>query len=322
MPTPFSLDLRWRVVWLYLAHQLSVMDISQQLCISARTIQRYVTMFEQTGEVAPKTSRSGPPKLLGDFEQLVLLRIILENTGIYLHEIQAKLETVFGVNVSVATICRTLKFMNCTRQVIQHIDVHRSNDLRAKFMAEVSVYDPKMLIWIDESGCDRRNCVRKRAYSIRGMTPRDHRLLAHGTRYSAIPIMSLEGIHDVCLFEGTVNGEKFEQFISCCLSPIVKPFNWINPHSVVIMDNASIHHVDGVVDLIENQLGARLLFLPPYSPDLNPIEEVFSQVKAIMKQNHTLFQACSAPRVLLTMAFAMVTTEDCSSYIAHSGYMD
>ena len=132
--------------------------------------------------------------------------------------------------------------------------------------------------------------------------------------------MSLEGINDVSLFVGTVNGERFEEFIRNCLMPILQPFNWINPHSVVIMGNASIHHMDGVVDLIENQIGAHLLFLSPYSPDLNPAEEVFSQVKAIMKQNDALFQAGSAPRVLLTMVFGMVTEEDCSSYIAHAGY--
>ena len=321
MPTPYSLDLRWRVVWFYTAHHLSATDISQQLCISERTVRRYIDMFEQTGEVEPKKQHHGPPKLLGDFEQLVLLRIIFENTGMYLHEIQAKLLAAFGVTVSVPTICRTLKFMGCTRQVIQHIAVQCSDDLRAKFMAEVAVYDPSMLIWVDESGCDRRHCLRKRAYSIRGMTPRDQRLLVRGTHYSAIPVVSLEGISDVCIIEGTVNGEKFEQFIRSCLIPILQPFNWINPHSVVIMDNASIHHVDGVTDLIENQIGAKLLFLPPYSPDLNPAEEVFSKIKGIMKQNDVLFQACNAPRVFLAMAFGMVTKEDCCSFITHSGYL-
>ena len=82
------------------------------------------------------------------------------------------------------------------------------------------------------------------------------------------------------------------------------------------MDNASIHHVNGVVDLIENQAGARLLFLPPYSPDLNPLEEVFSQVKAIIKQNDQLFQVTIIPRALLMMAFGMITEEQCRSYIS------
>ena len=105
MPIPYSLDLRWRVIWLHLAHHLNCKDISHQVSLSESTVYRYINAFEQTGDVAPRVSTHGPQKLLGDFEQLVLLRIILENTGIYLHEIQAKLVTMFGVTVSVATIC-------------------------------------------------------------------------------------------------------------------------------------------------------------------------------------------------------------------------
>ena len=64
----------------------------------------------------------------------------------------------------------------------------------------------------------------------------------------------------------------------------------------MIMENASIYHVQGVIDIIENQKGAHLHFLIPCSP---PCEEVFSQVKSIMKQKDGLFQACNASRVLL-----------------------
>ena len=321
MPIPYAVDFRWRIIWLYTAKQLSPVEISRLVCVSERTARRYITKFEQTGDVQPVSQRHGPPKLLGDFEQLVLLRLVLETPGIYLHELQAKLLARFGVTVGVATICRTLKYMGCTRQVIQHIPVQRSEELRAKFMAEISVYDPSMLIWVDESGCDRRHSQRKWGYSLRGMPPRDHRLLVGGKRYSAIPVMSLEGVHDVYLAEGSVNGERFQDFIEATLLPILQPFNWINPHSVVIMDNASIHHVEGVTDLIENQGGARLVFLPPYSPDLNPCEEVFSQVKSIMKLNDSLFQVSTAPRALLSMAFGMVTQADCLGFITHSGYL-
>ena len=87
------------------------------------------------------------------------------------------------------------------------------------------------------------------------------------------------------------------------------------------MDNASIHHVENVYKLIEEQAGAKLIFLPPYSPDLNPVEEVFSQVKSVMKQNDLLFQVSNSPRVLLTMAFGMVSQENCLKYIEHSGYL-
>ena len=177
-----------------------------------------------------------------------------------------------GITVSLATICRTLKLMECSRQVVQVVALQRSDCCRARFMAEVACYDPSMLIWIDETGCDKRNCMRKRAYSMRGITPRDHRLLIRGTRYSAIPVVSTEGIKDVCLFEGTVNGEKFLYFVQTCLQPVLQPFNWVNACSVVIMDNAAIHHVEEVTEFIEYQVGAWVLFLPPYSLDLNPCE--------------------------------------------------
>ena len=96
-------------------------------------------------------------------------------------------------------------------------------------------------------------------------------------------------------------------------------FNGINPRSVVIMDNASIRHVQTNVDLIEN-IGAKVVFLPPYSPDLNPLEPVFGKVKAILKENNAIFQATSSPRVLLAMAFTMITAEDCLNFSKHCGY--
>jgi len=68
------------------------------------------------------------------------------------------------------------------------------------------------------------------------------------------------------------------------------------------MGNALIHHVQ---EVIEDQAQAKVIFLPPYSPDLNPVETVFSKVKGIMKANDTLFQVYSAPRALVTRAFGI-----------------
>ena len=103
--------------------------------------------------------------------------------------------------------------MGCSRQVIRHIAIQRSDATRAKFMAEISMYEPSMFVWTDESGCDRRDSTRKFGYSVRGLPPVDHRILVRGIRYSAIPVVSLYGVHDVYLAEGSVNGKKFEQFI-------------------------------------------------------------------------------------------------------------
>ena len=319
MPTPYSIDLRWRVVWFHLVHGFTSQEVADLLCLSERTVRRYITLFHQTGDIKPVSRRSRPQRLLGDLEQVYLFQLILRNPGIYLHELQHRLQEAYGVRVHVSTICRTLKSMGCTRQVIRHVALQQSEAMRAKFMAEVSIYDPSMLVWIDESGCDRRNSIRKYGYSVRGIRPVDHRILVRGTRYSAVPVMSVQGIHDVFLAEGSINGDRFEFFIRNFLLPVMMPFNGINPLSVVILDNASIHHVESNVNLIES-MGVKVIFLPPYSPDLNPLEPVFGKIKAILKENDSIFQVTSAPRVFLAMAFTMVTHEDCLNFSRHCGY--
>jgi len=121
--------------------------------------------------------------------------------------------------------------------------------------------------------------------------------------------MSLDGIHDVQITEGTTNRDKFVESVQNCLVPILQPFNGINAWSVVVMDNARIHHVDEVTDLIETQTNARLCFLPPYSPNLMPAEQVFSKVKTIIKEDTHLNQMI--PRFTITMAFTIISQEDC-----------
>ena len=176
----------------------------------------------------------------------------MENTGIYLHEIQDQLRDLFGVTVSASMICRTLLIMGCCRRVIHHVVLQTSDELRAHFMA---VFDP---VWIDESGCNKHNCMRKFAYTLQGIPTVDHCLLARGTCYSAITAVSVKGIEDI-LVEGNVNGESF---VKDSLVLSLQPINCCNLYSVVVMDNASIHHVDRVAELII-QTGALLLFLPP-----------------------------------------------------------
>ena len=79
--------------------------------------------------------------------------------------------------------------------------------------------------------------------------------------------MTTRGIEDTYLIEGNVNGDIFLQFVQRCLLNIIQPFDGNNARSVVVLDNASIHCVDAVVELI-TAAGALVRFLPPYSPDL------------------------------------------------------
>ena len=107
------------------------------------------------------------------------------------------------------------------------------------------------------------------------------------------------------LFLGSTNGDTFYDFIEKHLLPHLMPFDGINPHSVVIMDNCAIHHAEGIVEMIED-VGAIVQFLPPYSPDLMPIEETFSKVKLELKTLGTDFNDIET---LVLAAFATVTPQ-------------
>ena len=127
-----------------------------------------------------------------------------------------------------------------------------------------------MLIWLDETGSDGRNSVRAYGYAFRGLTPVRHTLRVGGKRISAIGVMTTGGIEDAHIVEGGVNGDMFENFVRRSLLPVLQPFNESNPCSVVILDNASIHHLEH--DII-TEVGSLIRFKPPYSPDLMPLED-------------------------------------------------
>ena len=110
---------------------------------------------------------------------------------------------------------------------------------------------------------------------MRGKPPVAQKLLVRDQHFSSIAIMSTAGVLDFQVVTGAVTGDVFEQFVQYSILPHLMPCNGINQHSIVVMDNASIHHVDEITELIQG-VGAIPLFLPPYSPDYNPIEELVS----------------------------------------------
>ena len=97
------------------------------------------------------------------------------------------------------------------------------------------------------------------------------------------------------------------------------PFNGSNPRYIIVMDNASIHHLDRAYDFITG-VGAKLCFLPPYSPDLMPLEEVFSKVKHILEANDNAYLSTMSPEQFVKLAFCFITKEDCMHYIRDAGY--
>ena len=220
------------------------------------------------------------------------------------------------LDISLSTLCTFLHKSGFTHKKLRTVALQQDRKLREQFSSEVSVFNTEMFVFVDETGSDARNKLRKKGYSIRGKPARYQTFLLRGERISAIACMSSAGLLDVKTFQGTANGETFYNFVQTHLLPHLMPYNGINPHSVVVLDNCSIHHLAEVIASIED-VGALVLFLPPYSPDLNPIEELFSKVKTTLKSFEFDMAHITDLQTLLLSSFTSVTVEDCNGWIAH-----
>lgn len=176
-------------------------------------------------------------------------------------------------------------------------------------MFDMSIFPAEMLVFLDESGCDRRDALRRYGYSLRGLPAKTLSMFPRGKHFSAIAAMCTEGVLACKIVEGGVNARTLETFLSMELSPWLLPFNGINPRSVVVMDNASIHHVDEVIQFLED-LGVLVYFVPPYSPDFNPIEELFSKVKYVMRASEFDLEGQDLKTCIFS-GFCSITSDDC-----------
>ena len=95
----------------------------------------------------------------------------------------------------------------------------------------------------------------------------------------------------------------------------MQPFDGENTRSILVLDNCSVHHVQEVSELLD-EAGILHFFLPPYSPDFNPTEEMFSYIKYYLKNHDEVLQSMQDPIPLLEAAFNSVTQEQCSGWIS------
>ena len=198
----------------------------------------YAEGFRVTGQAEKSVRCNGCCSKLSETDKYLLVDLILSNPGIYLRELQVEMQKG-GSLVDMSTICCTIKKMDLSHQKITHVALQQSEFLRAEFIAEMAAFDPAIILWMDETGCDRRNTLRHYGYGIRGLPPHDHQLQLRGIHYSAVGILSVDGVQDIYITEDTVNREVFLDFLYTQLLPILSPFNKSNPNSIVVMDNVS-----------------------------------------------------------------------------------
>ncbi|OCB88511.1 hypothetical protein A7U60_g4326 [Sanghuangporus baumii] len=153
--------------------------------------------------------------------------------------------------------------------------------LRAQYVACIaSQYTVEQLVFVDESACDQRAFLCNTAWALEGRCACRKQFFNRGKCFSILPAISLDGTIDCTIVQGTFNTKLFMEFIASLLDKM-HPFP--GNQSVIVMDNCPIHKAPKIRELIESR-GVRLEFLPPYSPDYNPIELAFSIIKSRLKQ--------------------------------------
>ena len=317
----YSSDLRWRVVYQRIAMNLPFYRIARNLNIACSTANRIYRHFEQTGGIDPvQRLVRREIRALDVHVELHVIGFVIENPSVYLSEVCNNIQAITGETISPSTVCRLLKRYSLSRKKIRQIALQRCDSLRGTFMAQTFLLRREMFVWIDETGSATRDAIRKYGYALRGMRAEYHRVLTRGKRVNAIAAMSFNGIVALDLTTDSVNGERFFDFLRASLIPNMLPFDGTSPRSVVIMDNCSVHHVEEVTELLR-KAGIVVLFLPPYSPDLNPLEEAFSYIKGYLRMHDELFQSIPSPLDLIRAAFDSITEEHCQAWISHSGYL-
>lgn len=170
--------------------------------------------------------------------------------------------------------------------------------------------DPARLVFIDETGASTKMA------RLRGRAPRGERCRApvphgHWKSTTFVGALRLEGMTAPMVLDGAMNGAAFVAYVEQVLAPSLKPGD------IVVMDNLPAHKLAAARDAIR-AVGAELHFLPPYSPDFNPIEMAFSKLKAYLKKvaartKHDLWEA-------IRQGIDAIMPDECQNYFAAAGY--
>lgn len=182
---------------------------------------------------------------------------------------------------------------------------------RAVFCERMKGLDAGKLVFLDEFGCNTA-MTRRYARSLRGQRAYGSAPVNYGPNITVAGAVRLNGLVTAMRLEGAMDGEAFLAFTEGFLAPE------LSAGDIVIMDNLASHKVTGVVEAIE-AVGASVLYLPPYSPDFNPIEMIWAKVKEYLRLQaaRTLEALDSA----LSRAFERITNTDLLGCFKHCGYV-
>lgn len=272
--TPYSQDLRKRILDTVQRGDGSLRQIARRFLVSVSFVTRLLRTHRSTGSLEPKPHGGGNPAALGPEDLERLRELIRQQPDATLEECRQRL----GASCSTMTISRALRKLGLPRKKkvprAQEQDRPEVQEQRREFREELAGLDPRRLIFIDECGA---NTAMTRSH---GRAPVGQRVYASTPgRWESITLtcgLRLSGVTAPLAFLGATNTGIFEAYVEEVLVPELKTGD------VVIWDNLKPHQSEEAVEAVE-RAGARVVPLPPWSPDLTPIEEMISKVKEAMR---------------------------------------
>ena len=349
-----SNDLKGRIPALHYEQGYNIKKICQLLGIKKTlTSETLKNHWEFGVPYDPHARRRGlRPHCLTTIDLSFIWALLNQQHTVYLDEIQEQLLMRCGVKVSIPTLTRTLHQLLFTNKDVASKALERNDHDHAVYMNCIAelVPDLEMLMFGDEASKDERMSNRRRGWSCQGTRCVQRKCFVRGKRFLILPIITLDGIIAHNIIEGLVTTEKFVKFLRelvvCVKIALVylqliwsldpthqsiprasqHPHPWQLLHSSCQRNpaacwgwhtyvNASISH--SFLNIYTyGATECKLIFLPPYLPDYNPIEQAFSSIKAFLRQN---WQDKSLS--VIDRACHNITPEKAVGYFKASGYI-
>jgi transposase len=226
----------------------------------------------------------------------------------------AELRQRLGLTFSTATLCRALQALHLTlKKKVLHAAEQQRPDVQEKRVQWLAIQlglDIERLVFLDETWAKTNMC------RPNGRSPRGERLICsvpygHWKTTTFLAALRSDGLTAPLVIDGALNGELFLAYVRQQLAPTLRAGD------IVIMDNLPAHKVAGVQTAIE-AVGASIVYLPPYSPDFNPIELVFAKLKS--KLRTAAERTVDGLWHLLGQLLDVFTPTECRNYFRHCGY--
>ena len=307
MAAAYSLDLRERVAKAW--DELGDADeIAATFRVSRAWVHRLIQRRRETGSLSPRKQTKFRSRVLAG-QEARLAALITARPDATLAEIRDALPTT----AALSTLWLEIDRLGLTVKKTVHADEQRRPDVaaaRRQWRETLPLRDARQYVFVDESGVTT-DLLRRYARSLRGTRIGDHTPCSHWQTHTIVAALRPTALTATAVFDGPIDNVTFLAYVEQVLVPTLRPGD------VVVLDNLAAHKQPEVRAAIE-QAGARLRFLPPYSPDFNPIEQAFAKLKAFFRtfRPRTFDHVCE----LLAAALGLVMPDECANYVRHCGY--